>query len=457
MPQQDPDKKRARRAEPIDKRVAKNGAVTYTFQVDIGTKPDGSRDRDRFTYRTLTEARREYRRITTEVAEGRYKKATDLTVDQAIDAWLDGKHGVRRITLENYTQDLKPVRRRLGGKKLADVTKADGDALVSWMLTQGRTDPRHRREGSLMSQVVDFLACRPEGVSAAAIRTQFPDKHVHSCLSGLVRDGRATRPRRGVYRIAEPAPTAQAATGVKPVTVRTTLTTFGMVVQSYADQGLLPRNVIALVERPGDEVPENDDKTSKSWSLAEMETFRASVRAERLYACWLLSGYGMRRSEILGLRWTRIEGDTLLVRRGRVAIGRETEENLPKSRRSRRDLPLPADVAAALRRLKAVQKAECLALGESWSDDRLIAVHEDGTPVRPERYSDEFQQLRKRAGLRRITLKGLRNTSVSLMLARRIPVHVVAAWHGHDPAVSLSIYSDAQPDDLRAAGAAVFG
>jgi hypothetical protein len=37
-----------------------------------------------------------------------------------------------------------------------------------------------------------------------------------------------------------------------------------------------------------------------------------------------------------------------------------------------------------------------------------------------------------------------------------MPVHVVAAWHGHDPAVSLSIYPHAQRDDLRAAGAALF-
>jgi integrase len=65
--------------------------------------------------------------------------------------------------------------------------------------------------------------------------------------------------------------------------------------------------------------------------------------------------------------------------------------------------------------------------------------------------------LRERAGLRRIHLKGLRNTSVSLMLTSGIPVHVVAAWHGHDPAVSLSIYSDAQLDDLRAAAASLFG
>jgi hypothetical protein len=43
------------------------------------------------------------------------------------------------------------------------------------------------------------------------------------------------------------------------------------------------------------------------------------------------------------------------------------------------------------------------------------------------------------------------------MLASGTPVHIVAAWHGHDPAVSLSIYSDAQADDLRAAGEALFG
>ena len=65
--------------------------------------------------------------------------------------------------------------------------------------------------------------------------------------------------------------------------------------------------------------------------------------------------------------------------------------------------------------------------------------------------------MRERAGLRRIHLKGLRNTSVSLMLSSGIPVHIVAGWHGHDPAVSLSIYSEAQPDDLRAAAASLFG
>jgi integrase len=140
-----------------------------------------------------------------------------------------------------------------------------------------------------------------------------------------------------------------------------------------------------------------------------------------------------------------------------VVVGTGTVEGLPKSKRSLRNLTMPAELTEALRALRTRQKAEALALGVPWSDDRLIAVHEDGAQIGPEWYSDQFQRLRQRAGLRRIRLHGPRNTSVTLMLDQRHPVHIVAAWHGHDPAVSLSIYSDAKADELRAAGASLFG
>lgn len=451
------DTKKTRRAEPIDKRTAKNGSTSFAFQVDVGGKPDGTRDRQRFTYRTFTEARREYRRITTEVAEGRYSRLTPHTVDEGCDEWLKGRRKIRRVTRSNNACHLLPARRFMGSKKLAQLTKADGDALVAWMLTEGRVDQRLAiRPESLSSRVAVLIAGHPDGISVREIQSEFPDKDVHTSLSALVRAGRIARTGRAMYKATEPVSVAR---GVKPVTVRSTLTALSAVIQSYVDQGALPRNVIALVERPGDEVPEDDDATeaAKSWTVAEAERFREAARAHRLHACWLLSTYGARRSEVLGMRWSRFEDEMLKVRRGRVAIGTETEENLPKSKRSRRDLPPPADLADALRALKILQKAECLALGIPWSDDRLIAVREDGTPVRPEWYSDEFQRISKRAGLRRIPLKGLRNTSVSLMLKLGIPVHIVAAWHGHDPAVSLGIYSDVQPEDLKAAGTALFG
>lgn len=462
--------KRTRRAEPINTHTAKNGTVTYWFQVDVGTKPDGSRERRKFTYRTKKEAQRELRRVSSEVAQGTYNRPTSVTVDEACNEWLAGRRGIRKVTHYGYEMDLKPVRRYLGGKKLQGLTKADGDALVRWMLTEARTSHRHYRDGSLAGRVVALVAEHPEGITVAELAATLPGD-VHSALSALLSAGRVARLRRGVYTPAEPqAVTATAKRGLSPQTVRSTLTTFGAVVQSYVDQGVLPRNLIALVDRPRDVDPDTDgnqaaattdstDDSDNSWTLTEAERFRAAVTDHRLYACWLLSSYGMRRSEVLGLRWSTINLDTgmLSVRRGRVAVGSETVEGGPKSKRSRRDLPLPADVTEALRALKTAQKREALALGVAWSDDGLVAVREDGLPLRPESYTDEFQRLRSRAGLRRITLHGLRHTAGSLMLTRGIPVHIVAAWLGHDPRVLVSIYAHAKTDDLRAAGASLFG
>lgn len=460
--------KRTRRAEPINTHKAKNETLTYWFQIDLGTKPDGSRDRRKFTYRNKKEAHRELRRISSEVAAGTYTKPSTITVDEACEQWLAGRRGIRRVTIYGYEMDLKPVRRYLGGKKLQALTKADGDALVRWLLTEARTSPRHYRANSLAGRVVAMVSEHPEGIAAAELVAALPGD-VHSALAALLATGRLTRLHRGVYAPAAHAAAAAEKRGLSPQTVRSTLTTFGAVVQSYVDQGALVRNVIALVERPKDADPDyapvesaaaaDVEPTAKSWTPAEVGQFRESVREHRLFACWLLSCYGLRRSEVLGLRWSAIDLDTgtLAVRRGRVAVGSEAVEGAPKSKRSRRDLPLPADVIEALRVLKTRQKREAIALQRGWSDERLVAVREDCTPLRPESYTDEFQRLRRRAGLRRIRLHGLRNTSVSLMLDQGHPPHIVAAWHGHDPAVTLSIYSDVKADELRAVGASLFG
>ncbi|MET0702146.1 MAG: hypothetical protein ABWY93_21030 [Mycobacterium sp.] len=193
--------KRARRAEPITKRMATNGLVTYEFRAEVGTKPDGTRDRRRFTYRTLAEAKREYRRITTEVAAGQYAKKSPFTVAEACDEWLAGRRGIRRVTLLGYTHDLAAVRRYFGGKKLQQLTKADGDALVDWMLTEGRSSVKRYRPDSLAGRVTAQIMKHPEGVSAASLAASFPGEDVHTCLAGLLRASRVTRMRRGVYAI----------------------------------------------------------------------------------------------------------------------------------------------------------------------------------------------------------------------------------------------------------------
>ena len=86
--------KRSRRAEPINTHTAKNGAVSYWFQIDVGTKPDGSRDRRKFSYPTKAEARKALRRISSEVAAGTYSKPTAITKSQMRAVVAAGAVGV---------------------------------------------------------------------------------------------------------------------------------------------------------------------------------------------------------------------------------------------------------------------------------------------------------------------------------------------------------------------------
>lgn len=75
----------------------------------------------------------------------------------------------------------------------------------------------------------------------------------------------------------------------------------------------------------------------------------------------------------------------------------------------------------------------------------------------PEVYSDAWTRLLKAAGCTSpVTLYGARHGSATRMLAAGQPVHVVAAWHGHDPAVLLRNYAHADRDALADAGATLY-
>lgn len=217
----------------------------------------------------------------------------------------------------------------------------------------------------------------------------------------------------------------------------------------------MTRNVARLVERPKVTAAE-----MHMWTPEQADAFRQHVRGQRLYACWLLTVCGLRRSEVLGLTRDAVDYDagTVAIVQGRVAVDSlETAIGDPKSARSRRTLPVPADVLAALRAFKAVHASERLALGPDYPDSGLVAVHEDGEPIRHEWYGDEFKRQARAAGIPTIRLQDARHSSVSLMLDAGIPVAAVAKWHGHDPAVTLRVYGHVYDDTLKSAGAALFG
>lgn len=103
----------------------------------------------------------------------------------------------------------------------------------------------------------------------------------------------------------------------------------------------------------------------------------------------------------------------------------------PKSRNGLRKHPLDALAAQALRSLQVAQAAEKLQAGPAYADSGYVVVDELGEAVHPEWYSDEFQRLSKRAGVKRIVLHEGRHTALSLMEKAGVPISIVSKWAGH--------------------------
>jgi len=224
------------------------------------------------------------------------------------------------------------------------------------------------------------------------------------------------------------------------------------------DEGNLARNVVKLV-KPPEYAPEERE----TWSQAEVRKFLRSAAKDRLHAAWRLSLYGLRRGEVLGLRWSDIDlkAQTLTVSQARVLVDYKVRIEPPKSRNGVRTLPLDAELVSALTELRKRQARESATVGHvyragldnlDWyaAGDEYVVTDALGIPMHPESYSDEFTRLLMRAGLRKIRLHDSRHTTLSLMEKARVPISIISKWAGHyDAAFTMRTYVHASDEDLK--------
>ena len=171
-------------------------------------------------------------------------------------------------------------------------------------------------------------------------------------------------------------------------------------------------------------------------------THRATDGSSRLHAAWCLSLYGLRRGEVLGLRWSDIDlkAKPLTVRQARVHVNYKVRIEEPKSDNGKRTLPLDDDLVTALTELRKRQAHESEDAGAAYGagradldwyteEDKYVVTDELGTPLHPESYSDEFTRMLKRAGLPKIRLHDSRHT-LSLLEKAGVPISIIRKWAG---------------------------
>lgn len=387
-----------RRRDPIHKITLRDGVTRYRFTIDVGKKPDGRRDQKTYTYDTLKEAKAERARIVSDRARGLYVRPSKVTVDELVDAWLEGKRNLGAGTRRTYTDALKHARAHIGHLEAQRVTKVDVDRMVTKLLASGR------RVGNVKTR---RLKARTVNVMLILLTAIFEDAVL---------------------------------------------------------QGTLARNVVKLVERPKQTATE-----MQTWTADTATEFLASVSTHRLYAAWQLSLYGLRRGEVLGLRWSDVDlvAKTITVQWNRVDVAGEVVEKEPKTERSNRTLPLDDDLVSALTVLQLLQREERDAAGGAYAAPCTLAdpvsgevcagdhvvVDELGHAYRPEWYGDCFGRLVRAAGLPDIRLHDTRHTTGTLMHLRGVPIAVVSAWLGHaNAAFTLKTYVHSQDEELAGAG-----
>ena len=206
--------------------------------------------------------------------------------------------------------------------------------------------------------------------------------------------------------------------------------------------GVLSRNP-ASAARP----PSRPKLEMRTWTAAQLATFLDALDDDPLYAAYVLvATTGMRRGEVMGLRWQDVDVDRgfVRIRQTLTTVEDRLVFDTTKTQRSRRRISLDDTTVATLRRHKARQAEDRLLVGAGWDDTyRLVFCQPDGTPLHPDRWTRQFKRHVERLGLPPVSgPHALRHTWATLALESGVHPKIVSERLGHSTiAITLDTYS----------------
>lgn len=367
------------------------------YEVRVEVTGAGKRQQKRKRFRTLREAVDFHQGTGADRSRGVHVSPSELTVQQAVDSWLLGQR-IRPKTRSAYVTSLRPIVDHLGAKKVQDITKDDIETVVQ-ALRAGKS---------------------PMGTWNAPTKLKKSAKKVRSPWS---------------------------ATSINPMLARTR-----SVFSDLVDQGIVVRNPAALVKS----LATDTDKKMSTLTAEQVSTLLAATDSHHFGIAWRLAVLGLRRGEILALKWDGIdfEAGTLAVTAARLATAGGATTGAPKTKTSVRTLPMPDDLTAALRRVRKRQKESKLKLGSKWTDSGYVVVDEFGVAPYPDTLTAAWRKALAGAGLPHVRLHDARHSCATLMHLNGVPTVVIAAWLGHqDPGFTLRTYAHSTNDALADAAA----
>ena len=210
------------------------------------------------------------------------------------------------------------------------------------------------------------------------------------------------------------------------------------------------RGVVGLNAAHGARQPKMLHHEMKILDENQVMQFFIAVQDDRNVALYHMAvKTGMRKGELLGLKWTDLDW-----KRGTIRVQRQVQRVTgqgmvfmsPKTKAGRRTIALGEETLRILREHRTKQQFESDLAGNQWQDYDLIFPSSIGTPQSPSNLLKTFKSILKCAGLPVIRFHDLRHTAASLMLNQGVPPFVVSKILGHSKAsTTMDIYGHLIP------------
>ncbi|WP_189069347.1 site-specific integrase [Deinococcus radiotolerans] len=215
------------------------------------------------------------------------------------------------------------------------------------------------------------------------------------------------------------------------------MTLLGTAMKHAMQLGLIYRNPVEAVKRV--KVVRRDFQV---WESSEVHQLIGAVLEDHLYGLvYLALTTVLRRGELCGLRWTDIQRGVIHIQQNCVLVGNTATLTTPKTKASRRRIPLPPDTINALRLHRERQAQERDAAGDAWEEHGLVFPTSVGTVYHRRNLLWDWYVLLDTASVRRIRIHDIRHTCASLAIYQGLDPKVLADRMGHSRAsISLDIY-----------------
>lgn len=230
--------------------------------------------------------------------------------------------------------------------------------------------------------------------------------------------------------------------GVSAATVRKYHTNIHKCLQYAVQLDIIDRNPSDRVVLPKKQRRQSGTVYSAEELQELMEFFQGDVLETVIR---LTATYGLRRSEVLGLRWDAVDFEKGAISICHTAVSSKEGviyADTTKTRSSCRTLPLTKTMKAYLQEVQAKQREEKEFLGAAYVDSGYVCVTPDGKPITPNAMSMHFRRMMAKSGLPPLRFHDLRHSVATLLHGAGRDIQDIQGWLGHsDISTTANIYS----------------